>query len=136
MLENGARALCAVAAILRAAIRVAWLEPRTSLPDLVSRLRRTRPSRGPLVSSLLADPALSLGLLEVMLPVLPPFGAGRCLKRSLLLLDLWSRAGLVPSLHLGVRRGGNTRGGHAWVQTARADFQTFRSPDVIEAWHG
>jgi hypothetical protein len=70
----------------------------------------------------------------VLLPVLPPCGAGRCLKRSLLLLDLWSRAGLAPSLHLGVRGDGKTRGGHAWVETARPDFRTFRSPDVVEAW--
>ena len=134
MLETGPRALYAVAAILRAAIRVAYLEPRTSLPDLVSRLRCTKPSSGLLASSLLADPALSLGLLEVMLPFLPPFGAGRCLKRSLLLLDLWSRAGLAPSLHLGVRGNGRPRGGHAWVETARTEFRTFRSADVVEAW--
>lgn len=136
MFEVLLRALTALAAILRAAIRVGYLEPRTSLPELVTRLRDTKPGRtsGLLADSLRVDPALALRLLEAMLPILPPFGAGRCLKRSLLLLDLWSRAGLAPSFHLGVRRAGSTGGGHAWVETDSADFRTFRSPDVTEAW--
>lgn len=128
--------LYTLAAILRAAIRVAWLERRTNLPELALRLRRTRRMSEPVASSLLADPALSLGLLELTLPLLPPFGAGRCLKRSLLLLDLWSRMGLDPSLHLGVRADGMAWSGHAWVETAAAGFRTFRSPDVVEAWQG
>jgi hypothetical protein len=136
LFDVGLRTLGALAAILRAAIRVGYLEPRTSLPGLVTRLRDTNPERtsGLLAASLRIDPALSLRLLEAMLPILPPFGAGRCLKRSLLLLDLWSRAGLAPSFRLGVRRDGGTGGGHAWVETDRADFRTFRAPDVTEVW--
>jgi hypothetical protein len=38
------------------------------------------------------------------------------MKRSLLLLDLWSRCGLRPRLHLGLRGGGYPgRRGHAWL---------------------
>jgi hypothetical protein len=118
----------AVCAVLRAAVRVALLERRASLPELVAELRRT--PRG-FVSSL--DPRLLLGVLEALLPFLPPYGAGRCVKRSLLLLDLWSRAGLAPSFHLGVRNDGS-RGGHAWVTTREDGSSTFQPPDVAEAW--
>jgi Transglutaminase-like superfamily len=139
MLRRSVPAVHAVVSILRAAIRVAWLEPQTTLPELVARLRNAPTTTSPLRSPFLIDPSLSLRLLEAMLPILPPFGVGRCLKRSLLLLDLWSRAGLAPSLHLGVRTldsgaGCGDRGGHAWVETASTGFRTFHSPDVIEAW--
>jgi Transglutaminase-like superfamily len=132
------RALCALVAILRASLRVARIERRVGLPELVSRLRATGRPRGALDSALRTDPALPLCLLERMLPVLPPFGAGRCLKRSLLLLDLWSRAGLSPCLHLGVRGGqtgcdGGSRG-HAWVSTTSSAFRTLQSEGVVEAW--
>jgi hypothetical protein len=126
-------ALCAVA---RAAWRVGWHGGKP-LPDLVSRLKDVPRSS--------ADPRLTLRLVERLLPLLPPYGAGRCVKRSLLLLDLWSRAGLAPRLHLGVfsssaaRAAGESpsdgeRGGHAWVTTSSGTLATYRPPDVLEAW--
>jgi hypothetical protein len=48
-------------------------------------------------------------------PLLPPHGIGPCLKRSLLLLDLWSRCGLAPRLHVGVALSATGRRAHAWV---------------------
>ena len=97
--------------VLRAAVRVLWHEPRTDLPTLVIRLKSTRPPH------IGFDAALAEGVLERLLPILPPWGAGRCVKRSLMQLDLWSRAGRDPRLHLGIFEGAQSHEGHAWVTT-------------------
>ncbi len=97
--------------VLRAALRVLWHEPRTDLPELVARLKDTPPSRVGF------DLTLADGILERLLPLLPPWGAGRCLKRSLLQLDLWSRANRAPRLHLGLLEAPHGREGHVWVTT-------------------
>ena len=103
----------ALPAVLRAAARLAWLERRLPLDDLVERLR----SAGPFVLRPLARPEWLLATLDRVLPLLPPRRYGRCLKRSLLLLDLWSRCGLRPRLHLAapIARAPGKREGHAWV---------------------
>ncbi len=90
-----------------AALRLAHLETSGSFDHTVARLRRGRafpPS--------LSDPALHLRTVNRLLLYLPPWRMGRCLKRSLLLVHLWSRCGLHPRLHLGMYAG---RGGHAWI---------------------
>jgi hypothetical protein len=126
--------LLALCAVVRAAWRVGWLEPRTSLDELVSKLRSRRRGRSSF------DPSLARGIVERLLPVLPPFGAGRCVKRSLLLLELWSRAGLEPCLHVGMIRGDRIArkpdAGHLWVTTASEDYRTPDLPDIAEFWHG
>ena len=120
-------ALESLGAIARAGLRVSYYHRRRSLPALVATLRSTPRNRR-------SDPRLTLSLLERLLPVLPPYGAGRCVKRSLLLLDLWSRAGLEPTLHLGLRRAAGERGGHAWIETGEGALATYRPPDVAEAY--
>ena len=97
--------------VLRAAVRVLWHESRTDLPELVARLKDAPPSRCDF------DVTLAEGVVERLLPLLPPWGAGRCVKRSLLQLDLWSRAGRTPRLHLGLLEAGLGRKGHVWVTT-------------------
>jgi hypothetical protein len=112
---------------------VGWLEPRTSLDELVSKLRSRRRGR------LNFDPGIARGIVERLLPVLPPFGAGRCVKRSLLLLELWSRAGLEPRLHVGIRGNRLSRkpeAGHLWVTTASERYRTAGLPDIAECWSG
>ena len=121
-LARSAFLLLALPALGRAALRCAWLERRLPLDELVARLRATPP----FAIARLADPGWLLAALDRLLPLLPPWRYGRCLKRSLLLLDLWSRCGLRPRLHLGVRREGEADPyqGHAWVtveQPARLD---------------
>ena len=105
--------LLALPAVARAAARLAWLERRLPLEELVTRLRAARSFR----ISTLARPEWLLATVDRLLFLLPPWRYGRCLKRSLLLLDLWSRCGLRPRLHLGVRRDGEQgrHQGHAWV---------------------
>lgn len=66
------------------------------------------------------DPLPYLRVAIRALPWLPPRGMGACMKRSLVLLDLWSRCGLEPELHIGVRVAGTSSfQAHAWL-TARA----------------
>jgi hypothetical protein len=107
----------AVAAAYGAGWRV---RRRAPLPfdRMVEELRKGKPFTGAL-----ADPRLHLRVVSRLLPVLPPPGMGRCMKRSLLLLHLWSRCGLSPCLHLGVARLGEGLLGHAWL-TAEADGRT------------
>jgi len=110
-LKHPVGAAVATIFVLRAAMRVAWHEPRTCLPELVARLRSVPPS------GVGFDVALAEGVVERFLSLLPPWGAGRCVKRSLLQLDLWSRAGRSPRLHLGLLEVGLDREGHVWVTT-------------------
>jgi hypothetical protein len=120
-------ALLSLAGIVRAAVRVG-LHKHEDLPELVERLRTTPRGR-------YCDPRLDLAVLERLLPFLPPFGMGRCVKRSFFLLDLWSRAGLAPSFHAGVRGTTGNRSGHAWIRTNDGSFGTYQPPDVAEAIH-
>jgi Transglutaminase-like superfamily len=122
------RALLSLAVIVRAAVRVGFHHQRRDLPELVERLRTT--PRG-----CYCDPKLDRAVLERLLPFLPPFGMGPCVKRSLFLLDLWSRAGLAPSFHAGVRGSAGSRSGHAWIRTKEGAFATYQPPDVVEALH-
>ena len=103
----------ALPAVVRASVRVTWLQRHLPLDELVVRLRAT-PA---FLLTPLAHPEWLLATLDRLLPVLPPRGYGRCLKRSLLLLDLWSRCGLRPRLHLGAprERVAGEHEGHAWV---------------------
>lgn len=110
-LKHPIRTTVAAVFVLRAALRVLWHEPRNDLPALVARLKNAPPSRGSF------DVTLADGVVERLLPLLPPWGAGRCVKRSLLQLDLWSRAGRRPHLHLGLLELGRGRAGHVWVTT-------------------
>lgn len=99
---------------VRAAFSAGWLvRRRFRLPfdRVVEELRTGAPMRGAL-----ADPLLHLRVVNRLLAVLPPFGMGRCMKRSLLLLHLWSRCGLAPCLHLGVGHLSSAgRSSHAWL---------------------
>lgn len=125
-LSHPLRTAIAAWLVLRAGARVLWHEPHTELPDLAAALKRAPRSR------LRVDPPLLDAVVERLLPVLPPFGAGRCVKRSLLQLDLCSRRGLRPRLHLGLSGTGRSRHGHVWVSTESP--ATREAP--TEAWSG
>lgn len=64
---------------------------------------------------MLRRPLWLRGLVDRLLPVLPPWGGGRCFKRSLTLLDLWSRCDLNPDFYMGVKAGEDKPEGHAWL---------------------
>lgn len=94
-----------------AALRLAWWFRRRSLAALLSILRQGKP-----LGPRLRDPELHRWVVERFLHRLPPRRMGPCLKRSLLLLHLFSRCGLEPQFHLGVAVDPQGRWqGHAWV---------------------
>jgi len=118
--------------VVASALRVARLVRRAPLRELPARLRAVDGGRSVERAAWLDGVAVRL------LPLLPPYGYGRCLKRSLLLLDLWSRCGLEPRLHLGVRRPGESPlEGHAWVTTGVPRLDRRTGPDGWqEMWNG
>lgn len=99
-------------AVARSAARLAWLDRRGRFHRTLVALRSGRRFRGSL-----ADPLAHLRVVNRLMPVLPPYRMGRCLKRSLLLLDLWTRCGLDVMLHLGFRPAPQGPWeGHAWIE--------------------
>lgn len=104
----------ATPAVWRAAWRARGLLRRLPLDDATHRLARAPRWR----LGLLDRPTWLAGVVERWLPLLPPWGHGPCLKRSLILLDLWGRSGLAPKLHLGMHKRGEQRAFHAWVEAS------------------
>ncbi len=100
-----------------AALLLARLERGHAFDQTVERLRRGRA-----FPPTLADPEVHLRVVSRLSPWLPPRGMGGCLKRSLLLLHLWTRCGLEPKLHIGVQ-GAVCDGfrGHAWLTATNGD---------------
>jgi hypothetical protein len=114
-------------------MRVAVLQASVPLSALPSRLRRVRP-----LPAVLGDPGRLLAAVDRLGPYLPPWRIGWCLKRSLLLLDLWARCGLAPRLHVATRRGDDGRlEGHAWISAhtlAVAPGEPALESAFVEAW--
>ena len=153
LLEISARALFfAVAApvVIRAAWRLRRLERRLEPARIAHQPSATTPhlpeskpsGLDRLCASLrhgelfrlayLRNPKLLAGTVNCLLPWLPPRGLGPCLKRSLLLQDLWSRCGLRPRLALGVLVEGSERSIHAWATSgAEAEASAYH-----EIWRG
>lgn len=82
----------------------------------------------PPLPPVLRDPVAAQELVDRLLPWLPPRGLRPCLKRSLLLLDLWSRCGLAPRFHLGRLPAGGDPEGHAWVTADAPGLSTDPEP--------
>jgi len=92
----------------------------------------------PPLPAALRDPATARELVDRLLPWLPPRGLRPCLKRSLLLMDLWSRCGLEPRFHLGRLPEAEVVEGHAWVSVEGApslttDPEPFAGPVLWES---
>ena len=109
--------VAALPAVLRAAWRLTRLDRHHDLRELVDRLRAVRPWP----PSYLANPRYLDGTVSRLLGLLPPRRLGRCLKRSLLLLDLWTRCGLDPRIHIGTLKHGGEHRFHAWVSLPGSD---------------
>ena len=131
--RSRASLLLLLPAVAAASIRTWWLYRRLPLDQACRALTEVRPLPPPL-----RDPAGCLRLVNRLLRVLPPRGMGPCFKRSLLLLDLWSRCGLSPRLHLGVRCSVDQREGHAWVTVEGRPDLSAGEPGYTEAfvWEG
>ena len=121
----------ALPAVLRAALRLTWLNHRYDLVQLADQLRAVRPW-GP---SYLANPRYLRGASQRLLAWLPPRGFGPCLKHSFLLLDLWSRCGLEPKIHIGTLKRNGQPHFHAWVTLPEsAELPQGASPEYAELW--
>ena len=120
-------------AVLAASFRARRLYGGLPLDQACQALIEVQPLPVPL-----RDPTGCIRLVNRLLRVLPPRGLRPCLKRSLLLLDLWSRCGLAPRLHLGVRRSADRREGHAWVTVAGRPDLSASEQGYTEAflWEG
>ena len=115
-MAKAAFATAAAPFVWSAARRVARLESQLDLERLVEELRRAGRVRLP---GSIENPAWLDATVARLLPFLPPRRLGPCLRRSLIVCELWSRCGLSPRLHLGVKVPLITAEAHAWV-TARA----------------
>ena len=108
-----ARAVMASVAVVASAIRLAILYPRLDLDNLVSHLRSSAAR-----ASSKGDLCMHANVVRRLGRLLPPWGMGACLKRSLILLDLAHRRGASPRLHLCVANSGEGATAHAWVSGA------------------
>jgi hypothetical protein len=124
------------AVIVASSVRLALLRLCVPLSELPLRLRRVRHLPGPL-----RNPARLASGVDRLGRFLPPWGMGWCLKRSLLLLDLWSRCGLEPELRIGLRRSpGSPLDGHAWLSAASSASAVLATgapaleEGFVEAW--
>lgn len=114
-------------AVIAAALRLARLGRQRGFDRTIATLRAGR--RFP---AALADPLAHLRVVNRLLPVLPPYRMGRCLKRSLLLVALWSRCGVDVRLHLGFRPAPQGPWeGHAWITC-----DSFDVPEPLSSSNG
>ncbi len=102
--------------VLLAASRVAWFSRRLPLDRLLERIRQV-----PVLPESLQQPEVFQAIVNRWYRWLPPRGLRSCLKRSYLLLDLWTRCGLRPECHLGVRTVEGAKHGHAWLTAPGLD---------------
>lgn len=128
-------AIAALPALARASFRLWRLNREYELEELAQRMARVPAWR---VRWLGKPHYLNASVQRLSRP-LPPWRLGPCLKRSLLLLDLWSRCGLEPRLHLGAAKedGGAARF-HAWA-TLPGSAGSRQAPEgdgFTEIWSG
>ncbi len=119
--------VAALPAVLRAARRLVRLNRQCDLRQLADRLRTVEPWEG----SYLANPRYLDASVSRLVKVLPPRSFGPCIKRSFLLLDLWSRCGLEPKIHIGTHKRDGEHRFHAWVTVPGRERP---APDYAEIW--
>jgi hypothetical protein len=106
-----ARIVGSIGAVSFASLRIAWLLRARTVLQAAPRLREGR--KLPLS---LRSPWRLAAVADRLLWALPPWSLGPCLKRSLVLLEVWSRCGVEARLHLGLRReAAGVWEGHAWL---------------------
>ena len=119
--------IAALPAVLRASLRLTRLNRGCDLRQLADRLRAVEPWG----RAYLANPPYLEASVSRLVRVLPPLRFGPCIKRSFLLLDLWSRCGLEPRIHLGTRKRDGEHQFHAWVTVPGSDR---RVTEYAEIW--
>lgn len=122
-------AVAATPLIFAVGWRIARSDRELGFGRLVEELRSN--GRRPL-PRWLTRPDWLAGTLERWIAVVPPRRFGPCLRRSLILLELWTRCGLRPTLHLGFRTGSEDRGGHAWISAVSADGRKYQASGPLD----
>ncbi len=131
LLRKGLFAVVALPVLLRASLRLSRLDRHHGLEELAERMARVRPWR----LAWLSNPHHLDACVRRFAGFLPPRRLGSCLKRSLLLLDLWSRCGLHPRIHLGVASTGDGHSFHAWVSVpGKEALSEPAKPKYAELW--
>jgi len=131
LLRKALFAVIALPVLLRAALRLSRLDRQHDLEELAERMARVRPWR----LALLSNPRYLEACVRRFAGSLPPRRLGPCLKRSLLLLDLWSRCGLQPRIHLGVASSGDgSHSFHAWVSVPANEAWAPAEAKHTELW--
>lgn len=123
-------AALALPALLRASIRLNILDRRHPLDEVARRMANVGSWRLPV----LCNPRYLEACVQRFAGPLPPRRFGPCLKRSYLLLDLWSRCGLRPRIHLGAAAADDGgRNFHAWI-TVPSDQAASVPAGYTELW--
>lgn len=122
-------AVAALGPVLRASLRAAVLHRGDDLTATADDLRDVPHFK----LQTLRNARWLDALVDRLLPWLPPYRLSPCTKRSLLLLDLWSRCGLDPVLHVGIAGEASQRRAHAWVSAAIAPIDPV-TPAYTEVW--
>ena len=122
--------VAALPAVGRAALRLSWLSKHRDLRQVADRLRAVEHWSG----SYLANPRYLDASVGRLVKLLPPRRFGPCLKRSFLLLDLWSRCGLEPRIHIGTRKQGGEQMFHAWVTVLGGREPSQECGEYVEIW--
>jgi len=125
-------AIVALPVLARASLRLIRLDRYHDLEELAERMARVRSWR----NTWLSNPRYLDACVQRFASRLPPLCFGPCLKRSLLLLDLWSRCGLSPRIHLGAAKSDDgAHSFHAWVSVPADETAPFTSVQrYAEIW--
>ena len=116
-IQRGTLAKClffvaTVPTVVATGFRISRLDRKGGFKAVVEGARRHGER---LLPAPLRRPLWLAGVVERLLPWLPPRRYGTCLRRSLILLELWSRCDLRPRLHLGFRSSPPDPEAHAWL---------------------
>ncbi len=117
---SDARALIvATGAVVLAGFRVARKEKRLGFDEMIEVLRSARP----VIS---CEPRAAGKVIGRLLRWIPPRGMGRCMKRSVILLHLWTSENLEVRIHLGAAADpeGKARG-HAWLTVNDSELERY-----------
>jgi len=122
-------AFAALPSVVASGRRIAAADRASGFKGMLESLRAGGDRRLP---RWLARPEELAYAVERVLPLLPPRRYGPCLRRSLVLLDLWKRCGLEPSLHLGFNLSSPDRRGHAWLTAETADGRRLEASGPLD----
>jgi len=111
--------IVATVAVIFAGFRVARIEKNSRFDEMIEYLRAHPPM-------IRCDPRAAGLVIGRLLRWITPRRMGSCMKRSLILLHLWSGEGIEARLHLGVISGSAEQAkGHAWLSVNDSSLEKY-----------